>query len=175
MKDTFSITGCFHFLNIFFTFHILFSILQVYYQYVYRLVSILQFIFNIFTGCVQYYRLFPVFLQVFFENHSFFLIFLHDYFKYFYRLVVKLQVIFDVFTGCIQNYRFFQFFYGLFEFLQGPVFVLTGFIFTITGCFQFFYRVFSILKITFIFCVGFSQEYRFLFVLLQFFFSFFTV
>ena len=142
--DTFIITGYFHFFERYFFSHIILNITGVF--------SIcLQVGFNItvcfqyFTGCVQYYRLFSVFLQVFFrKTYRVFSIFLHDPFEYFYRLVVKLQVSFIVFTGCFRCfYRLFSELHVFSVFLQ-VICNFTGNFFLFLQVFFQYYRLFSI-------------------------------
>ena len=99
--------------------------IQVYFQYVYRLFSILHVFSSVCTGYFEHYRFFSffrilsilqvisIFLNVIFIFHIIFSV-LQVCFQYVYKLVSKLQ------------------FFSIF--LQG--------VFSNTGCFQCFYRLF---------------------------------
>ena len=132
-----------------------------------RFFLLLQDFFNI-TCCFQYFERFLSIINVIFfisagcpQKNSFF----SDFYKFFFRF----------FTSFFQYYRVFFIFTCFFFNITGFFFsVLLFFFFNITACFQCFYRLPSILIVTFIIFLGYSQDYRFFSVFLQVHFNFFT-
>ena len=101
-----NVIGFFHFFTCFF-FHIKFSILEVYLQYVYRLVSNIQFIFNSLQGFFSITGCFQCFHRLFWTLQVIFIIF------YFCRFFQYDKVFFN-FTGLFQYHMLFSNFLKVF-------------------------------------------------------------